>query len=44
MMAWVAMDRAVKSMEQGWMPYNEGWKLCETRSTSRFANPASTRT
>ncbi len=26
MMAWVAMDRAVKSMEQGWLPYNEGWK------------------
>ena len=26
MMAWVAMDRAVKSMERGWMPYNEGWK------------------
>ena len=26
MMAWVAMDRAVKSMHQGWMPYNKNWE------------------
>ena len=25
MMAWVAMDRAVKSMEKGWLPYNASW-------------------
>ncbi|MEO5951085.1 MAG: glycoside hydrolase family 15 protein, partial [Chloroflexia bacterium] len=25
MMAWVAMDRAVKSMEKGWLPYNPSW-------------------
>ncbi len=25
MMAWVAMDRAVKSMEKGWLPYSPNW-------------------
>jgi GH15 family glucan-1,4-alpha-glucosidase len=26
MMAWVAMDRAVKSMEEGWLPENPEWR------------------
>ena len=26
MMAWVAMDRAVKSMEKGWLPDNPKWR------------------
>jgi GH15 family glucan-1,4-alpha-glucosidase len=25
MMAWVAMDRAVKSMQRGWLPFNAAW-------------------
>ncbi|MEO8051522.1 MAG: glycoside hydrolase family 15 protein [Acidobacteriota bacterium] len=31
MMAWVAMDRAVKSMRQGWMPFNEKWEKLRDR-------------
>ncbi len=31
MMAWVAMDRAVKSMEKGWLPNNRKWR--EVRET-----------
>jgi GH15 family glucan-1,4-alpha-glucosidase len=31
MMAWVAMDRAVKSMEKGWLPYNPTWQKLRDR-------------
>lgn len=31
MMAWVAMDRAVKSMEKGWLPYNATWPALRDR-------------
>ncbi|MEO5926438.1 MAG: glycoside hydrolase family 15 protein [Bryobacteraceae bacterium] len=31
MMAWVALDRAVKAMRQGWMPYNESWENLRDR-------------
>ncbi|MEP7355287.1 MAG: glycoside hydrolase family 15 protein [Acidobacteriota bacterium] len=31
MMAWVALDRAVKAMGQGWMPYNEAWGTLRDR-------------
>lgn len=31
MMAWVAMDRAVRSMEKGWLPYNANWPVLRDR-------------
>lgn len=31
MMAWVAMDRAVKSMEKGWLPSNADWPALRAR-------------
>lgn len=31
MMAWVAMDRAVKSMEKGWLPYSANWPALRDR-------------
>jgi GH15 family glucan-1,4-alpha-glucosidase len=30
-MAWVAMERAVKSMEKGWLPYNPTWQKLRDR-------------
>jgi GH15 family glucan-1,4-alpha-glucosidase len=30
MMAWVAMDRAVQSMERGWLPENRKWRRLRT--------------
>ncbi len=41
MMAWVAVDRAVKSVEKGWFTgISHDGKRFEMRSTSRFANKA----
>jgi GH15 family glucan-1,4-alpha-glucosidase len=31
MMAWVALDRAVKSMEKRWLPYNANWPVLRDR-------------
>jgi len=31
MMAWVAMDRAVKSMREGWLPYDSKWEVLRDR-------------
>jgi len=31
MMAWVAMDRAVKSMREGWLPFDPKWEVLRDR-------------